>query len=196
MVKIVISESESSSRKALQLALCGEGHAVRTASGGKDTALLVEGFGPDVVLLDMYRSVAQGVQPVGQIFLHHDTIRGVPVVFFAPAAYAAGSHPWTPSLAACGDGGLFGAFPEHVRSKTLEHVRRVCLSLSRCQRMMTRSVERKPRPTGQGQGAENVRPPKADLTGELPAIAPESFTNAARPYRGRIWEARSDAVAA
>lgn len=137
MVKIVVSERMASGRHALQQALCGEGYAVQVASGSRETASLVEGFGPDVVLLDMHRSVVLGTRPVGQIFLHHDEAREAPVVFFAPAAYAAAGRIWTPSLACCADGGLFGALPDHVRTKTLEHVRRVCLSLARCKHMMT-----------------------------------------------------------
>lgn len=137
MAKIVVSEADAVSGRAFLEALCGEGHWLRTAAGRAETAALVDSFAPDVVLLDMYRPVARGIQPVGQIFLHHDISRGAPVVFFAPAAYAAGGHAAAHGLAACGDGGLFGALPDPMRSKTLEHVRRVCLSLSRCQRMMT-----------------------------------------------------------
>lgn len=149
MVKIVVSESEARGRHALQRALCGEGYAVRTASGRKETASLVEGFVPDVVLLDMHRSVAMGHSPVGQIFLHHDRSRESPVVFFAPAAYAAAGRIWTPSLACCADGGLFGTLPDHIRNKTLAHVRRVCLSLARCKHMMTDAM-----PSGYGRQRE------------------------------------------
>ncbi len=136
MVRIVVSEIEVSRRHALQRALCGEGFAVRTAAPGRETAALVESFNPDVVLLDMHRSVAQGSSPVGQIFLHHDQDKNAPLVFFTPAGYGGTGRVWTPSLTCCADGGLFGALPEQIRSRTFEHVRRVCLSLARCKHMM------------------------------------------------------------
>lgn len=137
MVKIVVFEAEASRRRALRQALCGEGHAVHEAEGSEAAAVLVENFNPDVVLVDMHRSVALGTRPVGQIFLHHDVARDAPVVFFAPADYSTAGRVWTPNLSCCRDGSLFGALPDHVRHKTLEHVRRVCLSLSRCKHMMT-----------------------------------------------------------
>src|SRR5512146_2532856 len=69
-MRILVAEKDQNGRRLLDQMLRMDGHEVYVAEEGEHAMSLLQEVKPDVVLMNMFRSLHSERQPVGQISVH------------------------------------------------------------------------------------------------------------------------------
>ncbi len=129
-MRILVAEKDHNGRRLLNQMLRMDGHEVYVAEDGDDALSLLREIKPDVVLMDMFRSLHAESQPAGQISVHcREEIS--PVVFMTSGGACDVLGTFT---AENDDGAAFDRLPMKVKIGAMDHIQKLCGALSRCKR--------------------------------------------------------------
>ncbi|MBI4564603.1 MAG: response regulator [Planctomycetes bacterium] len=82
-MNILVVDSESDSRRAYAELLVSAGHAARTARSAPEATAAINGYRPDLILLDLKLPDLQGLE-VARMFAGRDDTRDIPIVVVTP----------------------------------------------------------------------------------------------------------------
>lgn len=136
-MRILVAEKDQNGRRLLDQMLRMDGHEVYVAEEGTHALSLLQEIKPDVVLMNMFRSLHAERQPVGQISVHCQE-EVSPVVFMTSSGSCDVLENF---MADCGQPEtVFDRLPLKVKISAMDHIQKLCGALSRCKRASTRGM--------------------------------------------------------
>lgn len=131
-MRILVAEKDQNGRRLLGQMLRMDGHEVYIAEEGEQALSLLQEVKPDVVLMNMFRSLHSESQPAGQISVHcQEEIS--PVVFMT----SSGACDVLGAFMGVSDDSetAFDRLPMKVKIGAMDHIQKLCGALNRCKRM-------------------------------------------------------------
>jgi len=128
-VRILVAEKDRNGRSFLERMLRLDGHEVVIAAWGKPMASQVEELRPDLVLMNVFRSLHGGKPPVGKVSVQCGG-GNMPTVFVNCIGECEQLGPFTAEE----NDALFDRLPAKVKIGAMERIQHLCSTLSRYKR--------------------------------------------------------------